>query len=47
MILGFGLIAQASEYRVAFATYGAALAVLGLAYALGSWRRDGSRMGST
>lgn len=40
MILGFGLIAQASAYRVSFAVYGAALAVLGVAYALAYARRS-------
>jgi hypothetical protein len=41
MILGFGLIAQASAYRVAFAAYGAALAALGAAYALSAARATG------
>lgn len=33
LILGFGLIAQAGSYRASFLTYGAALMLLGLAYA--------------
>ena len=33
LILGFGLVAQAGSYRVAFLAYGVALALLGLGYA--------------
>ncbi len=39
LILGFGLVAQASDYRTAFLAYGAGLTVLGAAYAAVSLRR--------
>ena len=38
LILGFGLLAQVSDYRTAFLTYGLALAGLGAAYAAGRLR---------
>ena len=42
LILGFGLVAQASAYRVSFMVYGATLTALGAAYALASVRRRAS-----
>lgn len=39
LILGFGLVAQTSDYRTAFLAYGAALTLLGAAYAAASLRR--------
>jgi len=39
LILGFGLVAQASAYRMSFLTYGAGLTLLGAAYAAASLRR--------
>lgn len=39
LILGFGLVAQASAYRISFLTYGAGLTLLGAAYATASLRR--------
>ncbi|MBJ7413191.1 MAG: hypothetical protein JHD15_22925, partial [Phenylobacterium sp.] len=39
LILGFGLVAQASDYRTSFLTYGAGLTLLGAAYAAASLRR--------
>jgi MFS family permease len=39
LILGFGLVAQASAYRTSFLVYGAGLALLGAAYGAASLRR--------
>ncbi|WP_296598327.1 MFS transporter [Phenylobacterium sp.] len=39
LILSFGLLAQASSYRMAFLAYGSALVLLGLGYAVASARR--------
>ncbi|MBU1374702.1 MAG: MFS transporter [Alphaproteobacteria bacterium] len=39
LILGFGLLAQASAYRISFLTYGAGLTLLGAIYATASLRR--------
>lgn len=38
LILGFGLVAQASAYRVSFLAYGAGLTLLGLGYAVAGLR---------
>jgi MFS family permease len=40
LILGFGLVAQASAYRMSFLTYGVGLALLGLAYGAASLRNS-------
>lgn len=39
LILGFGLLAQASAYQVSFLVYGLGLASLGVLYAMASWTR--------
>jgi MFS family permease len=39
LILGFGLVAQGSSYRISFLTYGAGLTLLGAAYGAASRRR--------
>ncbi|WP_411287706.1 MFS transporter [Phenylobacterium sp.] len=39
LILGFGLVAQAGSYRVAFLVYGIAMMALGAAYGIGAWVR--------
>lgn len=39
LILGFGLVAQVSAYRVSFLTYGAGLTLLGAGYAFAAVRR--------
>jgi len=43
LILSFGLVAQASDYRTAFLAYGAALTLLGASYAVASLRRGPAR----
>jgi hypothetical protein len=39
LILGFGLVAQASVYRMSFLTYGVGLTLLGAIYGMASLRR--------
>lgn len=42
LILGFGLVAQASAYRMSFLTYGAGLTLLGVVYGAASLRNSRS-----